>query len=154
MSKIAIILSILILIFISYDFFNRKRMEVFAYSIKDIHPKIVGPIIYFLIAILNFTLNNKYIFLIAFLIAISSFIDSVKKDIITNKGIYTKDGNFKWKHIIGYEWEEDLNIRKNENYYALYFKTKHDKFIFKVKEEDKNEVDELLENKIGDRYAK
>lgn len=154
MTKIALILSVLILISMGYDFYNRRRMEVFAYSIRDIHPKIVGPIIYFLIAILNLTIENKYIFLMMLLIAISSFKNSIERDIITNKGIYTKDGNFKWKHITGYEWEDNLNIKKKENYYALYFQTKHDKFIFKVKEEDKGEVDKFLKKEIRNRHAK
>lgn len=151
MEKVTIVLSLVILIDIAYDIYNRGIMDVYFYSIKDIHPKIIGPIFWFLVATLNFYEDNNQITLMMFFLGILYIINDTKRDIITNKGIYTKDGNFKWKDILGFEWEENLNIRKKENYYALYFKTQDDKFIFKVKEEDKNKVDELLKEKLGDR---
>lgn len=151
MAKVTIVLSLVILIDIAYDICNRQIMDIYFYSIKDMNIKILGPIFWFLVATLNFYENNNQITLMMFFLGILYIINDVKRDIITNKGIYTKDGNFKWKDILVFEWEENLNIRKKENYYSLYFKTQDDKFTFKVKEEDKNKVDELLKEKLGDR---
>ncbi|MCY6370680.1 hypothetical protein [Clostridium ganghwense] len=69
-------------------------------------------------------LNQFYDGIVRVLIGIVGLVRIFDKDIICKDGIYTNNGDYKWKNIKSYEWgelESKQNRKENLEYYCLEF---------------------------------
>ncbi|MCY6355673.1 hypothetical protein [Clostridium sp. ZS2-4] len=109
-------------------------------------------------------LDEFYSGIIKALVGIVWLVRSFDKDSICKEGIYTKNGDYKWKNIKSYKWgelESKKSRKKSLQYYSLEFEAyspiikkvfKYDdikQINMKISVDDKEKVEEFLKkNKI------
>lgn len=179
------IIGIVIFITIYYIKFIKIKGEVIVKGVRELD--ICGIILSFswlLLAFLNLRVFIKYdlnrirenldlnylrIAIIQSLLGIGWVLKSFKINILSQEGIYTKNGKYKWNRVKDYKWSLVKEIKHTKKgkmeYYNLKFRldgTKLDKWVIgqnnkeisiEIKEYDKEKVEKFLNEKIKEKIC-